>query len=279
MGKCGPADPSHGDSEQPDMYITKLDSSAQTLLFATYLGGSDSDQAFNLALDTDGSVYVSGTSHSVDFPVVNGYPGGTPVAGGNEAGTLTKLSADGSTILYSTFIGYGLPLPESPSQTGNGAAHAMITANNGIVYLVGQAGGTDSAFLWQKNPLFTVGADFVAKLDTTKTGMDSVVYATRVGDGDNSISNAQVTSVAVDSKGDAWLYGETKSSAFPATTTGALQPQCTTPARSSCLSSFLMEIDPTGASVLYATYLGGSGGNNVTSSTSASCCEPFPAVC
>ena len=91
------------------------------------------------------------------------------------------------------------------------------------------------------------------------------MYATRVGDGDNSSSNAQVTSVAVDSRGDVWLYGETKDSAFPATTTGALQPQCTTPASTSCLSSFLMEIDPTGASVPYATYLGGSGGTNVTS--------------
>ena len=265
IGKCGPANPDLGDSAQPDMYIVKLDSTAQTLLFATYLGGSDSDQAFNLALDTDGSVYVSGTSHSADFPIINGYPGGTPVTGGNPAGTLIKLSADGSTILYSTFIGYGLPLAESPTQVGNGAAHAMVTANNGIVYLIGQAGITDADFLWQKSPLFMVGADFVAKLDTTKTGTDSVVYATRVGDGDNSTSSAQVTSVAVDSKGNVWLYGETKNSAFPATTTGALQPQCTTPASTSCLSSFLMEIDPAGASVPYATYLGGSGGTNVTS--------------
>jgi Abnormal spindle-like microcephaly-assoc'd, ASPM-SPD-2-Hydin/Beta-propeller repeat len=265
IGNCGPANPDLGASSQPDIYIAKLDSTAQTLLFATYLGGSDSDQAFNLALDTDGSVYVSGTSHSADFPIINGYPGGTPVTGGNPAGTLTKLSADGSTILYSTFIGYGLPLAESPTQVGNGAAHAMVTANNGIVYLVGQAGTTDADFLWQKNPLFTAGTDFVAKLDTTKTGTDSVVYATRVGDGDNSTSSAQVTSVAVDSKGDVWLYGETKNSAFPTTTTGALQPQCTTPASTSCLSSFLMEIGPTGASVLYATYLGGSGGTNVTS--------------
>jgi Abnormal spindle-like microcephaly-assoc'd, ASPM-SPD-2-Hydin/Beta-propeller repeat len=265
IGNCGPANPDLGDSSKPDMYLVKLDSTAQTLLFATYLGGSDSDQAFNLALDTDGSVYVSGTSHSADFPIINGYPGGAPATGGNPAGTLTKLSADGSTILYSTFIGYGLPLPESPTQVGNAAAHAMVTANKGIVYLVGQAGTTDADFLWQKNPLFTVGADFLAKLDTTKTGTDSVVYATRVGDSDNSDSNAQVTSVAVDSKGDVWLYGETKNSAFPATTSGALQPQCTTPASTSCLSSFLMEIDPTGASVLYATYLGGSGGTNVTS--------------
>jgi Abnormal spindle-like microcephaly-assoc'd, ASPM-SPD-2-Hydin/Beta-propeller repeat len=265
IGKCGPANADLGNSSQPDMYIAKLDSNAQTLLFATYLGGSDSDQAFNLALDTDGSIYVSGTSNSADFPVVNGYPGGTPVSGGSAAGTLTKLSADGSTILYSTFIGYGLPFAESPTLVGNGAAHAMVTANNGIVYLIGQAGSTDGDFLWQKNPLFTVGADFVAKLDTTKTGTDSVVYATRVGDSDNSSSNAQVTAVAIDTKGDVWLYGETKNSAFPATTTGALQPQCTTPASSSCLSSFLMELDPTGTSVLYATYLGGSGGSNVTS--------------
>ena len=90
IGKCGPANPDLGNSAQPDMYIVKLDGTAQTLLFATYLGGSGSDQAFNLALDTDGSIYVSGTSHSADFPVINGYPGGTPATGGNPAGTLTR---------------------------------------------------------------------------------------------------------------------------------------------------------------------------------------------
>jgi len=269
-GTCGPTNPGNGDVK-PDMYVAKLDSTGQTLLFATYLGGSDDDEGINLALDTDGSVYVAGFSHSEDFPVVNGYPGGAPGVASDPAGTLSKLSADGSTLLYSTFIGYGQPAIDSIAQTGNGTAPIMVTANSGIVYLIGVAtvdstGGysipssedsssSGGGFIWQKNPLFTAGNDFLAKLDTTKSGTDSIVYATQVGDSVGALNYAQLSSLALDSKGDVWLYGQTSDAAFPTTTAGALQPQCkSTP----CSASFLMEINPSGTSAPYATYLGGS---------------------
>ena len=137
---------------------------------------SDDDEALSLALDTDGSVYVAGFSHSQDFPVINGYPGGTPAVGGNSAGTLSKLSADGSTLLYSTFIGFGQPAIDSITQIGNGTASIMVTANNGIVYLIGIAtvDQTGADFIWKTNPLFTTGNDFLAKLDTTKSGTASI---------------------------------------------------------------------------------------------------------
>ncbi|WP_263357053.1 choice-of-anchor D domain-containing protein [Acidicapsa ligni] len=254
VGECGPANADAGAFTQPDMYIAKLDSTFQTLLFATYLGGSDNDQAYNLALDTDGSVYVAGATHSTNFPIVNGYPGGTPVVGGKPSGTLTKLSADGSTILYSTFIGYGSP-------SASFAPPVMVTANNGIVYLIGQSDVADLNFIWQKNPLFMLGQDFLAKLDTTKTGTDSVVYATCVGDSVDGTKVAQLASLALDSKGDVWLYGQTSDNTFPVATANALEPQCrSTP----CVASFLMEIDPTGASIPYATYLGGTNGASDT---------------
>lgn len=257
-GGCGPANPNG--SSYPDMYVARLDPTGQTLLFATYLGGSNDDEAYNLALDSDGSIYVAGSTHSSDFPLINQYPGGTPATGGNAVGTLSKLSADGSTLLYSTFIGYGAPAVESISQIGRGTAHLMVAANNGIAYLVGQAFLSDpSDFIWKKNPLFTVGQDFVAKFDTTKTGTDSIVYATQVGDSKTDFLNdAQLTSLAVNSKGDLWLYGQTSNAAFPVTSAGALQSQCNATSATSCNSSFLMEIDPAGDSVLYATYLGGS---------------------
>ena len=258
-GTCGPTNPGNGDVK-PDMYVAKLDSTGQTLLFATYLGGSDDDEALSLALDTDGSVYVAGFSHSQDFPVINGYPGGVPAVGGNPVGTLSKLSADGSTLLYSTFIGFGNPEIDFLGQVGNGTAPIMVIANNGIVYLIGVAtiDQTGADFIWKTNPLFTTGNDFLAKFDTTKSGTASIVYATQVGDSIGGLYSAQLTSLALDSKGDVWLYGQTSNTAFPATTAGALQPQCkSTP----CSASFLMEIDPTGTSAHYATYLGGSTAN------------------
>jgi hypothetical protein len=265
VGTCGPANPDG--SSFPDMYVARLDPTGQTLLFATYLGGSNDDEAYNLALDSDGSIYVAGSTHSVDFPVINQYPGGTPAVGGNAVGTLSKLSADGSTLLYSTFIGYGVPTAEYISQVGQGTAHLMVAANNGIVYLIGQAYPVDpSDFIWQKNPLFTVGLDFLAKFDTTKTGTDSIVYATQVGDNNATVTNsAQLTALALDSKGDVWLYGQTSNTAFPTASAGALQSQCNAISAPSCNSSFLMEIDPSGDSVLYATYFGGSSSGLVRS--------------
>lgn len=262
-GTCGPTNPGNGDVK-PDMYVAKLDSTGQKLLFATYLGGSDDDEALSLALDMDGSVYVAGFSHSQDFPVINGYPGGTPAVGGNPAGTLSKLSADGSTLLYSTFIGFGQPAIDSITQIGNGTAPIMVTANNGIVYLIGVAtlDQTGADFIWKTNPLFTTGNDFLAKFDTTKSGTASIVYATQVGDSIGGLNSAQLTSLALDSKGDVWLYGQTVNAAFPTTMAGALQPQCLS---NPCSASFLMEIDPGGASAPYATYLGGStAGGTVT---------------
>ncbi|ADW69199.1 choice-of-anchor D domain-containing protein [Granulicella tundricola] len=253
IGKCGPANADGGTSTAPDMYVVKFDPTFQQPLFATYLGGSGSDQAYNLALDTDGSIYVAGATQSTDFPIVNGYPGGAP-AGGKTSGTLTKLSADGSMILYSTFIGYGRP-------SVNYAPPVMATANNGIVYVIGQSGASDLAFIWQKNSLFHIAVDFLAQLDTTKTGTDSVVYATYVGDSIDGANVVTLSSLALDSKGDVWLYGSTHDNMFPTTDASALEPQCrSTP----CDATFLMEIDPTGSTIPYATYLGGvDGASNV----------------
>ena len=253
VGKCGPANNEAVVGSQPDMYLAKLDSTFQTLLFATYLGGSLSDQAYNLALDTDGSIYIAGGSQSTDFPIVNGYPGGAPT-GNSTAGTLTKLSADGSTILYSTFIGFGSP-------SASFAPPVMVSANNGIVYIIGKSDAGDGGFIWQKNPLFPLAVDFLAKLDTTKTGTDSVVYATCIGDGVDGSKVAQIASLALDSKGDVWLQGQTNDSGFPTTTANALEPACrSTP----CVAAFLMEIDPTGSSIPYATFLGGTNGASDT---------------
>jgi hypothetical protein len=260
-GQCGPTNPDNGAYTVPDMYVAKLDKTGQTLLFATYLGGSNMDQAFSLALDSDGSIYIAGTTLSADFPQVNAYPGGQPTEGGESTtgGILSKLSADGSKLLYSTYIGFGLPSAGYVGQVGDGTSHYMVTANNGIVYLLGAASlGSPDEFIWKKNALFSTGVDFVAEIDTTKSGTDAVLWATQVGDGNSAITSATLSSLALDSKGNVWLYGGTPDSAFPVATSGAVQPKCSTTSTTYCNSSFLMELNPGGTAVLYSSFLGGT---------------------
>jgi hypothetical protein len=201
-GTCGPTNPGKGETD-PDIYVAKLDSTGQTLLFATYLGGSDDDEAMNLALDSDGSVYIAGFSHSQDFPIVNGYPGGAPGASSDPAGTLSKLSADGSTLLYPTAFATANNCPATlnkndsckisvsftPGATGNEFTAALdVKLSTGDVNVVLNGGTNPSDFVLsttaptQSNPNatwtlniapLTVSIGFNEPITFKVTGLDS----------------------------------------------------------------------------------------------------------
>jgi hypothetical protein len=115
-----------------DAFVAKF-SPDGTLLFSTFLGGDESDSAAAVAVDSTGAIYVAGTTGSDDFPLVNAAQS-TP--GGSSDAFVTKLSADGSTIVYSTRIG------------GNGSDTALDLAidASGNAYVGGEvmpvSGGT-----------------------------------------------------------------------------------------------------------------------------------------
>ena len=84
------------------MPIAKLDPSGANILYATYLGGSSDDNGAAIAADAAGNAYVTGTTSSKDFPLVNPLPV-------SSSGVLTafvaKLDAHGTTLVYSTLLG------------------------------------------------------------------------------------------------------------------------------------------------------------------------------
>src|SRR5205823_3163084 len=91
------------DSTQTRIFVAKLDPSGSNLLFVDYFGGSSgNDWSTGLALDPSGNAYVTGSTGSTDFPTVQPYQAG--LAGPQDA-FLTKFSADGSSILFSTYLG------------------------------------------------------------------------------------------------------------------------------------------------------------------------------
>src|SRR5207253_1607757 len=86
-----------------DAFVVKLDSTGARLLFSTYLGGSGADRGQSVAVDSSGNAIVVGVTASVDFPVVNAIQ--TNFAGGLYDIFVTKLSSDGATKQFSTYLG------------------------------------------------------------------------------------------------------------------------------------------------------------------------------
>ena len=95
--------------------------------YATYLGGTTDDDGNAIAIDSSGNAYVTGQTTSTNFPIV---PGSyrTTNAGGLDA-FVTKISADGSTLLYSTYVG----------GSGNDAGNAIAVDASGDAFVAGEA--------------------------------------------------------------------------------------------------------------------------------------------
>ena len=86
-----------------DAFVTKLDATGSGLVYSTYLGGSNDDVGFGIAVDGAGSAYVTGGTLSTDFPTTAG-AAQTTHAGGFDA-FVTKLDATGSGLVFSTYLG------------------------------------------------------------------------------------------------------------------------------------------------------------------------------
>src|SRR5262249_62204033 len=81
----------------------KLNPTGSALVYSTYLGGVDVDDALGIAVDAAGNAYVTGGTTSHDFPTTPGAFSRTS-GGGNDA-FVTKLNATGSALVYSTYLG------------------------------------------------------------------------------------------------------------------------------------------------------------------------------
>jgi hypothetical protein len=85
-----------------DAFVTKFQLSGGGLFYSTFLGGSGSDGANSIAVDSFGRAYVAGGTSSADFPVLN------PIQahlGGSQDAFVTKLSATGNALFFSTYLG------------------------------------------------------------------------------------------------------------------------------------------------------------------------------
>jgi len=208
------------------------------LSYSTYLGGNGYDQGQAIATDEAGNAYVTGIASSVDFPIVNAFQ--QNLTGFTNA-FVTKIAADGSSLLYSTYLG--------GSGVDQGLGIAVDSAGN--AYVAGYTGSTDFPTVNALQPVSGGLPDaFVASL--TPDG-SALRYSTYLGG-----SGADGASgIAVDGAGNAYVTGYTRSADFP--TANALQP-----ALRGSQNAFVAKLAPDGSALVYSTYLGGSTGDSAT---------------
>ncbi len=235
-----------------DVFVAKINATGSTLLFSTFMGGSSLDEGGNIAVD-DNNVYIEGVTLSSNFPVQNAVQSSYGGAGsdGYGDGFVTKLSNDGSALIFSTYLG----------GSSDDEIFSLALGPNGTIYLAGDTSSTNFPLknALQSNvsvPFLEPYHGFVTKLNSD----GSMNYSTYLGGSTvSAIPNDGVidaaTGIAVDIVGNAYVVGETRAQNFPVV--NALQSTYS----GGSITGFVTKINASGSQLLYSTYLGGSSGD------------------
>jgi hypothetical protein len=226
-----------------DAFVARLSASGSALEYATFLGGSGNDAGEDVAIAQD-HAFITGFTFSPDFPT-------TPEAfksshDGVYGAFVAKLDGGGTSLEYATFL----------SDDGLEYGRAIAVDEAGSAYVTGEvnSGGfpaTSDAFDTSYNDN---GDAFVAKLGP---GGSTLEYATFLGDGEQDGGQA----IAVDEMGNAYVAGDTESPGFP-TTPGAFDITYGGGSSTSRGDAFMAKLASDGSTLIYGTFLGGSGGDH-----------------
>jgi photosystem II stability/assembly factor-like uncharacterized protein len=240
------------------------------LVYSTSIGGSSNDSANAVAVDAEGSAYITGVTTSLDFPAVNPFQPNLKIGvavGVPSDAFVTKLNPSGTALVYSTYLG-GVSVD---------AANGIAVDGAGNAYVTGYSGSNDfptTSGAFQTTP--SSGGDaFVTKLNPTG---NRLVYSTRLGGQPNtppnSLSIGLPTSaglgIAVDTEGSAYITGYTFSPSFPLKRAVQGEFNKGNPFGFQCLhnvspplllpqDAFVTKLNSSGDGLVYSTYLGGTG--------------------
>ncbi len=229
-------------SAMSDAWVAKFSPDAE-LIYLTYLGGADDDYAKCVVADSAGNAHVAGYTESHDFPSTPGVLGPEHHGAGHIDGFVAKLGPEGDTLVYSSFFGgalhdwvLGLALDSEE--------RAVICGQTSSVDLPVTSDALDGTF----NGSFDA---FVARLNSDAT---AVLYCTYFG----GAGTDWAMCIKLDSTGGAYIGGLTQSTDFP-----VHEAFMSLPAGS--FDGFVTRFKSDLATIVFSTYLGGSGQDAVHS--------------
>src|SRR5947207_2707210 len=233
---AAPGTPSAGPA-----FATASDSTSRYLIsYSSYLGGSNDEGGFAIALDAAGNMYVVGYTYSTNFPTAGAFQ--TTRHGPANDAFVTKINPV-TGLVYSTYLGGTDPDPLF-GETATGIAldaqgDAYVTGYTYSTSFPTTAGALQTTFGGVKD-------GFVAELNPSGSAL---VYSTYLGGRGNDKGNK----IAVDAAGNAYVTGNTASTDFP-TTPSAFQ----TTFAGGTSDAFVTALNPSGSALLFSTYLGGT---------------------
>ena len=216
--------------------VMKLDPTGE-ILWSTLLAGSQQDEARAIALDADGNAYVAGRTNSTDFPAANPLqPTRAPAAALGFDAFISKIAADGSRLLYSTYLG----------GSGDDAINAIAVDGSGSAYVAGSTNYSDfpTVNAIQPHTASPYGSSFVAKIDPAGA---KLIYSTYLGGSIDLPFNDAANAIVVDAEGSAWIGGTTQTADFPLKR--PIQPSTTAGPH-----GYIAQISPSGAALEFSTY-------------------------
>lgn len=215
------------------------------MIWSSFVGGAAADYVYAVAHDGQGNLYLTGYTNSTDYPTTTGVYQLTKASGADAV--VTKMSADGRSVLWSTFLGgsgsmeygHGIAVDASSNVYVAGVTNSNDFPVTSGAFKVAKAGGTYDAFVTKLSPQG-----------------DRLLYSTYIGGNGDDYG----LSIALDSAGEAIVAGLSGSTIFP-TTAGAVKTT-----RSGVFpdvsDGFVAKFNASGSGVVYCTFLGGEGGSD-----------------
>jgi hypothetical protein len=250
-------------------FISEIGASGTNLLYSSYLGGTNYDQATGIALDISNNIYVAGFTASTNFPLFNNLPGFNQLNGATNNtlyydAFVCKFSPGFSNRIYSTYLG----------GTNDDVATGIAADTHGNAYVVGWTVSTNFPGIYPNYPGSATGIikNYMTN-DLRHAWATTNSFLVEIGPRGTNIVHAAVFGglrrdiaggVALDPAGDIFVIGTTCSTNFPVTKTNLIGSLSATnnSSKGGYCDVFVTAFKSDWSALLYSTYLGGSGNDS-----------------